>query len=168
MSRPIYNVKHTSAVYDISERRIRYLAQLRGIGTKVGGKLLFTKADVQALKPGKNGRPKGSGGHDDGAGSGPIEPQPLCGELDLSGNITASEFLVNSETLGLDNEGRPLVQLQFIQFAIDELVGAIKLCPIEYLLSRHDRVTDLYSEYGVFQGDRYLFELKIRNKGPAQ
>ena len=59
MSRPIYNVKHASSVYGISERRIRYLAQLRGIGTKVGGSLVFTAGDIKRLKPGKNGYPKG-------------------------------------------------------------------------------------------------------------
>jgi len=59
MSRPIYNVKHASSVYGISERRIRYLAQLRGIGTKVGGSLIFTGGDIKRLKPGPNGYPKG-------------------------------------------------------------------------------------------------------------
>ena len=68
----IYGTSGPYGVIPLSQRRIRTLAQGRGIGTKVGGKLLFTKADVKALKPGKNGRPKGSGGHDDGAGSGPI------------------------------------------------------------------------------------------------
>ena len=59
MTRPINNVKHASSIYGISERRIRYLAQLRGIGTKVGGSLVFTGGDIKRLKPGKNGYPKG-------------------------------------------------------------------------------------------------------------
>ena len=59
MTRPIHNVKHASSIYGISERRIRYLAQLRGIGTKVGGSLVFTGGDIKRLKPGKNGYPKG-------------------------------------------------------------------------------------------------------------
>jgi len=59
MGRPIYCVKCAAEKYGISERRIRYLAQLRGIGTKVGGSLVFTGGDIKRLKPGKNGHPKG-------------------------------------------------------------------------------------------------------------
>lgn len=90
MNRYTFTVKEVTKIHGhpgpygvipLSQRRIRTLAQGRGIGTKVGGKLLFTKADVKALKPGKNGRPKGSGGHDDGPGSGPIEPQPITDDL---------------------------------------------------------------------------------------
>ena len=87
MSRPIHNVKYASAVYDISERRIRYLAQLRGIGTKVGGSLVFTGGDIKKLKPGKNGYPKGRprGKKWDG---------PIAGVMDLSGIIASDGFFV--------------------------------------------------------------------------
>ena len=90
MTRAIYNVKHASSVYDISERRIRYLAQLRGIGTKVGGSLVFTGGDIKRLKPGKNGYPKGRprGKKWDG---------PTAGVMDLSGIITSDDFLIPEE-----------------------------------------------------------------------
>lgn len=49
--------------YKISNRRVRKIASTRNIGTKVGGRLLFTKQDVKALKPGKIGYPRGKPRH---------------------------------------------------------------------------------------------------------
>lgn len=58
-NRQIYTTYDVAWVYNISIRRARYLAQLRGIGTKIGGQVCFTMKEVTALKPGKPGYPKG-------------------------------------------------------------------------------------------------------------
>ena len=58
----ILSVEDISKLLGISPRRVRAIAQHRGVGNKVpgsrGGIWVFEQSDVEKLRPGPNGRPK--------------------------------------------------------------------------------------------------------------
>ena len=52
-----YWVRDVADLYSITPRRVRAIAEARGIGSDYNGQWGFTWADVQALRPGPGGNP---------------------------------------------------------------------------------------------------------------
>lgn len=53
----LYTSTEAAEKLGVNQSRIRQLAIARSVGTKAGRDWVFTRADIQALKPGPSGRP---------------------------------------------------------------------------------------------------------------
>jgi predicted RNase H-like HicB family nuclease len=55
---PAIGVPDMAKIIGVSERRLRAIAQSRGVGRKFGNYLLFVKSDIERLRPLASGRPR--------------------------------------------------------------------------------------------------------------